>query len=131
MPSLPRYEHQTYLALRHLLPPEITNMIAKHRFVIFNQRISSLISPLQKPTEILYGSGRFVDGLLHVFTEVMVNQYLLLHFFINTPQKPEFRVYRPKNYWELNIQTNVWEKRYYRSWDLASIQNINEWVRDP
>jgi hypothetical protein len=131
MPSLPQYEHQTYFALGHLLPPEITNIIAQHRFLIFKTRISSLISPLQKPVEILNGSGRFVDGLLHVHTEVMVNQYLLLHFLITPTQKPKFRVYRPKNYWDLNIQTNVWEKRHYRNWDLASIRNVYGWLRNP
>jgi hypothetical protein len=49
MPSLPQYEHQTYLALGHLLPPEITNIIAKYRFQSFQARISSFNNPLQRP----------------------------------------------------------------------------------
>lgn len=49
MSLLKRYEQQTYAALGKLLPPELTNIIAKQRFVDFQARCSNFRYPMILP----------------------------------------------------------------------------------
>jgi hypothetical protein len=124
MPSLPQYEHQTYLALRHLLPPELTIVIAQYRFQIFTKRISSFVSPLKNPANLL--TAYYRDGSTYIHTEVFVNRYLRLDH-ITHGRAHVFRVYwRGKFCRELNMRTNVWEKHYYERRDLAPSSSSDE-----